>query len=331
MLMASTATNVVPVCPDDGVALFAQTGKTAYAGFGNRLGWMLVLSAVAGSLNRTVFCPWTSKIAQFSDPGVPPAYDLNELKRIVAFPQKLHVVADGKWSGGVHKPTFRSRTALASRIYQLKESTLHALQEAQYYVPEVFWEVWAGPLGDPALLACQVPSRSGFLSAYTQMRSQFKPMVDLHNREPRSFMVLHVRRRLTDFLGVRVPIQIMNSTISLVSAIFQATSIPWLVLGQSEAVAQDARAQLTAMHVAVVNRPTLSGVSLEYRLIRGVLPATCPIALRCPTCSTYTRARRSTSRWHPHTLAVTTLRVFGHRFFCHLHCCRSTGGCTMGN
>ena len=136
------------------------------------------------------------------------------------------------------------------------------------------------------LLPCPNATRDGFLGAYKSTQAEVQPRVDLQNPTPRTYMALHVRRRL------RFTDELLNSTRVAIGSIFRANGLPWLILAQSAAMAEGARRSLLAIGVRIVDRSVVGGMSMEQELLRGALKFPCPAALACTRTHTHnTRTR----------------------------------------
>ena len=162
-------------------------------------------------------------------------------------------------------------------------------------MPDVFWKLLAalserhsrkGSGGmQTDLLPCPNATRDGFLGAYKSTQAEVQPRVDLQNPTPRTYMALHVRRRL------RFTDELLNSTRVAIGSIFRANGLPWLFLAQSAAMAEGARRSLLAIGVRIVDRSVVGGMSMEQELLRGALKFPCPAALACTRTHTHTHSR----------------------------------------
>lgn len=292
-------------CPGPARPIIVPPSAVSQAGLGNRLGWSFSFAALARTLNSSVYIPWSTLVHGYQDPGVPHDYNLTEVMRLMSLPANLHFIECDSLvqkrkcllhSSARHQPS-QDKEATPPKAFNLEFVHDFATGcSGAYYVPDVFWKLLAalserhsrkGSGGmQTDLLPCPNATRDGFLGAYKSTQAEVQPRVDLQNPTPRTYMALHVRRRL------RFTDELLNSTRVAIGSIFRANGLPWLILAQSAAMAEGARRSLLAIGVRIVDRSVVGGMSMEQELLRGALQFPCPAALACTRTHTHnTRAR----------------------------------------
>ncbi len=230
-------------CPGPARPIIVPPSAVSQAGLGNRLGWSFSFAALARTLNSSVYIPWSTLVHGYQDPGVPHDYNLTEVMRLMSLPANLHFIECDSLvkkrkcllhSSARHQPS-QDKEATPPKAFNLEFVHDFATWcSGAYYVPDVFWKLLAalserhsrkGSGGmQTDLLPCPNATRDGFLGAYKSTQAEVQPRVDLQNPTPRTYMALHVRRRL------RFTDELLNSTRVAIGSIFRANGLPWLIL-----------------------------------------------------------------------------------------------------